>query len=332
MARTTKKAAGARAKTAAKPTKPAKPAKSVKPAKPAGKAKSKATAAPAPQQKTFILGVGCQKGGTSWLHDYLSQHPNADLGFRKEYHVFDGLQAGDSGGFMRSAVRHAEKAISRGTIIDNGRDVFRRLSFYENVDNYFDYFWLLANRQPGVQLTGDITPAYATLPADMFRNIRDKLIERDFRVRVVFLMRDPVERCISAARMNYAKRDIVLPPDEEAAVIRAEYKKRPRMLRGRYDLTIQALDQVFKPEELFYCFYERLFSADTIRRLTDFLAIPYVEPDLAREVRVSRNSNDLDRASRREIANFYRETFDFVRTRFNEPGLAGIWKNYALET
>ncbi len=37
-----------------------------------------------------------------------------------------------------------------------------------------------------------------------------------------------------------------------------------------------------------------------------------------------------DKASRREIADFYRETFDFVRARLNEPDLAKLWKNYAL--
>jgi hypothetical protein len=31
----------------------------------------------------FLLGVGAQKSGTSWLHDYLAQSPQADFGFVK---------------------------------------------------------------------------------------------------------------------------------------------------------------------------------------------------------------------------------------------------------
>ena len=42
-------------------------------------------------EKNFILGVGCQKGGTSWLHSQLDKSHHTDFGFLKEYHVFDVL-------------------------------------------------------------------------------------------------------------------------------------------------------------------------------------------------------------------------------------------------
>jgi hypothetical protein len=42
--------------------------------------------------KTFILGVGAQKGGTTWLHRQLNKNKNIDLGFRKEYHIFDAIE------------------------------------------------------------------------------------------------------------------------------------------------------------------------------------------------------------------------------------------------
>lgn len=41
--------------------------------------------------KTFLLGVGCQKDGTTWVHDYLSTHRKVDMGFEKEYHIIDAL-------------------------------------------------------------------------------------------------------------------------------------------------------------------------------------------------------------------------------------------------
>jgi hypothetical protein len=42
--------------------------------------------------KIFILGVGAQKGGTTWLHRQLNNNKNIDLGFRKEYHIFDAIE------------------------------------------------------------------------------------------------------------------------------------------------------------------------------------------------------------------------------------------------
>jgi len=41
--------------------------------------------------KTFLLGVGCQKGGTTWLRDYLAQAPECSPGFDTEYTIFDSL-------------------------------------------------------------------------------------------------------------------------------------------------------------------------------------------------------------------------------------------------
>ena len=37
----------------------------------------------------FILGLGAQKAGTSWLHTTLSKNDNVHMGFTKEYHIWD---------------------------------------------------------------------------------------------------------------------------------------------------------------------------------------------------------------------------------------------------
>ncbi len=59
----------------------------------------------------FALGLGCQKGGTSWLHDYLAASPQCDPGFRKEYHVFDGLDLPSEAWMRRRVVARAAKAV-----------------------------------------------------------------------------------------------------------------------------------------------------------------------------------------------------------------------------
>jgi hypothetical protein len=40
---------------------------------------------------TFVLGVGAQKAGTSWLHRQLTKSPFVNMGFTKEYHVWDAI-------------------------------------------------------------------------------------------------------------------------------------------------------------------------------------------------------------------------------------------------
>jgi len=284
-------------------------------------------------EKRFLLGVGCQKGGTTWLHDYISQHPNGDFGFQKEYHIFDVLftDSGDSV-LERRRTRALEELQNRDSLINspNGFKVFKLFDFYSNIDSYFDYFWTLANRNPDVHLTGDITPAYAGLSTETFAMIRAKLVERDLVPRVVFLMRDPVERCISMfrMRMRITRGAIDWNEEEEKEAVRASYTKDTCVRRTQYDQTMISLEQVFKPEEIFYGFYEELFEEKTIRDLTGFLGVEYRAPDFKKQVNVSRTEHELGEEIRREIFDFYRDTYDFIGGRFGADRVKRLWKSY----
>ena len=120
---------------------------------------------------TFALGLGCQKGGTSWLHDYLAASPQCDPGFRKEYHVFDGLDLPSEAWMRRRVVARAAKAVDaleRGAAAN--ADALRQAAFYADPETYFDYFAGLLGRA-GVRLTCDITPVVR--PAARRRGWRD---------------------------------------------------------------------------------------------------------------------------------------------------------------
>ena len=42
--------------------------------------------------KTFILGVGAQKAGSTWLFKYLNKLPGAIRPFYKEFHIWNALE------------------------------------------------------------------------------------------------------------------------------------------------------------------------------------------------------------------------------------------------
>src|SRR5262249_15707004 len=98
----------------------------------------------APGLGTFLLGVGCPKSGTEWLHGYLGSASQADFGFRKEYHVWDALDL-PSGRLARRRIE------SQGG---------ERAAFLRDPERYFDHFAGLLEAD-GIHLTADITPAYA---------------------------------------------------------------------------------------------------------------------------------------------------------------------------
>jgi hypothetical protein len=301
--------------------------------------------------KTFVLGVGGQKAGTTWLHDYLDGLPDTDFGFTKEYHVWDSLCQPP----LRRATHVVRDTALRLTTIARkmtrgGAGVqgieadwlhiqrkLRASWFVLFPERYFAYFDSLLQR-PGVSLTGDITPSYAGLSEEKLRSIRDRIRARGIEVRVLLLMRDPVERCWSEVRMlrrNAEKRGRIGTPrgllsaDEEAH-LRNAYNSRTSRTRTRYDATIAAMEGVFAPEEVLYGFFEQLFREETVRELCDKLGVGYRQPAFDVAVNESEKDADISLELRAEIANYYGDTYRNIAARFGEERIAGIWKNYAL--
>ena len=142
--------------------------------------------------KTFILGVGAQKGGTTWLHRQLNNNSNIDLGFRKEYHVFDAIEDYElmktnnnlKNGFRERRIKkildsHKQDKLGRNLGMENkkGKDRYMslELAFIDNVNNYFDFFDYLYLKNDQIDAVGDITPNYALLKTKTFNLIRTGL-------------------------------------------------------------------------------------------------------------------------------------------------------------
>jgi hypothetical protein len=264
---------------------------------------------------TFLLGVGCQKGGTAWLHRYLEASPQCDPGFRKEYHVWDALDL-------------ASGRLARERIEKRGGP---RAEFLSDPETYFDYFTGLLAASPTTRLTADITPGYAALPVERLSMIRAGFASRGVRPVVVYLLRDPVERVWSAARMDMRRRGDEAPEDPETRVSHM-YKHPMYEDRTRYDLTMAAVEEAFPRADVFYGFYERLFSAQTLAPLCDFLGIDFHEPDTARQVNVSPKSEGaaLAEDTRRTIAQHFAPVYDAVQQRFPDLDLAELWPSMRL--
>lgn len=274
--------------------------------------------------KTFLLGVGAHKGGTTWLHDYLKGRPDTDMGFLKEYHVFDALFI-DEAVIRRKFLQQRIKDIVSPTRWPR-LDQLRLLRFLGNPEHYFDYFQRLC-RDPRVKLTGDITPSYSGLPIEAFGYIKQQLEQRGFDVKVLLLMRDPVERCLSATRMWMRHSRIERTAESEAARLAVFHQLPGYRLRTRYDLTIANLEAVFRPEQIFYGFYEELFDQASVRALCRFLGLPYLEPDLAKRVNESRTDHVLPDALRAEVAQAYAMVYRAVGERFGQARVAALWPN-----
>ncbi|CAK22662.1 sulfotransferase family protein [Synechococcus sp. CS-197] len=232
----------------------------------------------------FLLGVGAQKAGTSWLHQQLQARGDTDFGVLKEYHVHDARTLPALARFRR-----IEMSLSRPRSWIQPRSWMRQL-FIRQPGLYYDYFaWLLRRNGGKARLTGDITPSYAALSADTLQSIQASFQQRGIAVKPVFLMRDPIERLISSQRMKQRKlgqRDAA----SEIAALRRRVRKAPG-LRSGYGRTLHNLNESFGLEHCYLGLYETLFQRESYAELCGFLNLPYAEPAWHQRVNVSATGN-----------------------------------------
>ena len=262
---------------------------------------------------TFVLGLGAQKAGSSWLHAQLNRRRDAEFGFLKEYHIHDALTLPEAGFSNR---RHRSLIKPR---------TWRRQRFIAQPQRYYDYFTSLL-RRPGIQLTGDITPSYSALSPLTLQEILANFEQREISVRPVFLMRDPIERIISSQRMQLRKQN-QLNHDTEVNALRQLCIERPERvtLRSDYGHTLMALSQIFDPSACFIDLYERLFTPESWQRLCDVLNVPYEVPDWEQQVNVSRTDTSIPDDVMAELGAWQAPTMAAVRQSMGHLDLAQLW-------
>ena len=274
--------------------------------------------------RTFLLGAGCQKGGTSWLFHYLKESPQFVAGYRKEFHVLDALHVPEMEYRKHEVVAEAEASLERAR--RGGPINARKLhlaSMYADPEIYFDYFTGLLGSRTDAWVTADVTPSYGMLPAEVLSGVKKSFAARGVRTVAVFLMRDPVDRILSHIRMKL--RHNPQKYDKQAHELLLEWHTDPQYrLRTSYDRTIAALDQVFGDDECHYGFYETLFDVERIREICAFLRIDFHPPKLDERRNFSPPA-EAPESTRRVVAEHYRGVYQAVAARFPDVDLERLW-------
>ena len=266
------------------------------------------TSTPSP---VFILGVGAQKAGTTWLHQYLMQDPVVNMGCLKEYHVWDAVFQPE----LHPQLKHLT------TRPDRPEHAVRRL-MQEIPGNYEHYFRQLINER--IRITGDITPGYSSLTAAQFIQVREAVESQGFNMRVVFLIREPAARCWSAAKMVLRNRE--LTAEEQADLARQHFlnilQNDGVQRRTRYEDTIEALRTAFNREQLYVGLYENMFEPEHINALSRFLGVA-ARPEFAGQVHNSTESLAMPPGLREACNTEFADTYAYCSEHF--PATRTLW-------
>lgn len=221
---------------------------------------------------TMFIVIGAQKAGTTWLHGYLSHHPDVSCGPLKEYHYFNKFhkefaQPGQSVPFHALRRVLAQASMLRRAGIAQGYVG----SLVAALRGQGDYMTLVRGSDPQAKVFGDVTPIYSLLGRDAFA----EMAQAHSDVRFVFIMRDPVERLWSHTRMR-ARRLKLTPGGAEFDRLIHECLDDPRFLgRSDYTRTVTELEAVVARDHILYLFYEDLFSDQSLERLCAYLGIGF---------------------------------------------------------
>lgn len=291
------------------------------------------------EKPVFLLGVGAQKAATTWLYKYLNEHPQCAMGPIKEQSVFqtyfqrERFQVSEIVK-MQNLVRYLQASIKQ---VQDGDPTFNPDQLIAHLDNlamnhdlgrYWQTFDTLRTKNPDARVLGDITPEYAGLTAENFAEVRQQIIAQGFAPKVVYLMRDPVERCYSMLRMadrNSVKlgKSVSRPAHERFV---EDSTSAWSEIYTRYERTIAALETAFQPDEIFYGFYETFLTVEELGRCCAFLGIDQVPAKFESKVNWSPREIELEEVALQSVRDFYRETYNFCMQRFGSDFIGRIWK------
>lgn len=226
-------------------------------------------------EKIGCLCIGAQKAGTTWLNKQLLRHTELYLPPIKETHYFNFLYSPRSKIWIKKhyqliAKNRIKKLIEEDTV--NWKDI----AYYSQITALVDsekvnedwYHAIYSQCMDTNILKVDITPAYLPLP----RTGIDGVFNYNPNMKLIVLLREPVSRALSAARMMLKRQKVTHPTDDDWNLI---LKRGDITGKSRYSGQLENWLQVFNKSQLLVIPYEKIAvnPLEVIDDVCSFLAI-----------------------------------------------------------
>lgn len=247
------------------------------------------------QDKTFLIGIGAQRAGTTWLADYFADHPEIYMSPIKEMHYFDAKYIPElCGKYSVRKVKRLSRLAGKATLKRlTGKNKKYQAKLLDQIDRtrmiydengYIDFF---KNRVTDEKIFCEITPAYSMLPANAFGEIN----QYHKNMKFLFIMRRPIDRYWS--HIKYSEKNVSRSISEMKFVELLDNDD--YFFRTDYKRTIENLESKIPAENIIYLFYENLFEPETLKRLSEALGIEYADANFSNKVNASKHVSQPDR-------------------------------------
>ena len=270
--------------------------------------------------KTFFLGMGAGKSGSTWIYDYLISHPEVSPGPLKEMRVLARPEYTNQLYAFLNLPWH--KFEGKWWLREN----LQRLSYRSDWKKYFSVYTDILKGD--AMATGENSPGNMKLSSSVLRRVKDEFSDRNIRVVPIFVMRDPVDMLRSTVSYRI-KRDSEssyskpLFSDQESA-LRSNFSEEI-LSRFEYGKALRNILSIFDSSDVFLTFYERLFADTEIQRLCSTLSLRYFPADFASKVNDSGRKVDLSDQHLFALSSKFQHIYSEVADVFGSKYLAEIW-------
>lgn len=287
-----------------------------------------------------FLGIGAQKAGTTWLAHNLAAHPDIYIPARKEIHYFDrdwkyptsnvlapAVPAARPLGikrhnrlFRKKVRRQIKHALRQGDWSQLRWDM--RYYFGACDDNWYASLF----REGAGKVIGEVTPAYSVLDEADVAHVKALMP----RCRVIFVLRNPIDRAWSQVRMQIRKKRLRARSSIEE--VQPFLDAPAQRLRSDYVRTLAAWEKHFPKEQMFIGFYDDIVSDPRgfMEQVFEFLSIDPASGISSNVMSARINSSlerDMPEAVRHYLCEQYMGMLEALSNRFG--GHATEWFNEA---
>ncbi len=270
--------------------------------------------------KTFLLGCGAQKAGTTWLHKNLSGSSEYWSGGIKEWRFWKHYFDSNSRELQLRMMEKKLREISSPKTSMNKLKLKWKISALQNPEPFLQEICDNFIAKVNVKVLGDMTPMNGTLSIDEFSYIKEYFNEQGIVVKPLLIMRDPFERIWSAVKMKIYGRYPKQYQTNETLIYKEllrTYRLKIVVKRTRYECIIENLENVFGVHNICYEFTEQLFSQEGLDRVTNHLGIANLVVD-GNSPNPSPKLPAVPNHIKLEIISFYKNTYFSILNKFGD--------------
>jgi len=227
----------------------------------------------APRTLAFV--VGAQRCGTTWLHDYLTTHPEVSTGLAKEgnyfahlYRSIDDPRYDPAKPSRRSPLSPRRMRAARAVLVAGGHPRVLALRLAALRGDFVSFF----GQGSDAPVLADVSSYYSLLDAEAYRAMAAAHPD----TRFVLLLRDPVARAWSDVKWRAA--------GDVGAAAEQALKAGGIPPRSDYRRMLETLEDAVPAKRMLVLFHEHMFSDAGMAQLTDFLRIGALPGDYSRAI------------------------------------------------